>query len=239
MMSLVKHPSVPFRRAIANLLRLADAGVRDARILMRNGSLRNAAMSASSAVSYMAAATVTPERGVPSDPTRVEPRSLDESNPIKTRLEELAGAFHQDRGLLPDGCLPKAPDETGLQDSIERAVALLGDLSKHFKVDLGSEEPAGAVSPVRPIPVPQHFVPPASLADEPLAAPAQRRSTRRKKPDDGASNPANPIPKPKRGKVPAAAASSPSPAPVPPASASQVSSTVFWSLMDRWGVEFR
>ena len=236
MMSPVKHPSVPLRRAIASLLRLADAGVRDARILMKNGSLRNAAMSASSAVSYMAAATVTPERGLPDDPTRVEPQSLDEKNPIRARLEELAGAFHHDRGLLLDGCLPKAPDETALLDHTERAVALLDYLSKHFEVDLGSEEPAGAVSPVRFIPVPERSAPLASQADVPLPVPAQRKPTRRKKPDDGASNPANPISKPKRGKVPAAAASSPSLVPVPPPSASQVSSTVFWSLMDRWGV---
>ncbi|RYJ02650.1 MAG: hypothetical protein EON47_06820, partial [Acetobacteraceae bacterium] len=147
MMSPAKHVSVPLRRAIANLLRLANAGLRDAGVLMKSGSLRNAAMSASSAVSCMAAATVTPERGLPADPSKAEPGALDESNPVKARLEELAGDFHQDRGLLPDGRLPKAPDAPALRDQIERAVALLDCLSKHFEVDLGREELAGAVSP--------------------------------------------------------------------------------------------
>lgn len=236
MMSTAKHVSVPLRRAIANLLRLADAGLRDARVLMKNGSLRNAAMSASSAVSYMAAATVTPERGLPADPSEAEPGELDESNPVRTRIEELAGAFYQDRGLLPDGRLPKAPDYLALRDHTERAVALLDYLSKHFEVDLGSEEPAGTASPVRPTLLPKLSAPPASQADVPLATPAPHKPTRQRRPDERASNQANRIPKPKRGKVPTAAASSPSRAPVAPSSASQIPSTVFWSLMDHWGV---
>lgn len=77
-------------------------------------------------------------------------KALGENNPVKTRMKDLVGAYRQDRGLLSDGCLPKAPDEPALRDHTELAVALLDYLSKHFGIDLGSEEPAETASPVRP-----------------------------------------------------------------------------------------
>lgn len=238
MSSPARGVSVVFRRAIANLLRLADSDLRDARVLMRNSSLRNGAMLAWSSVSHMTAATVVPEQGLPADPSSMELGALDESNPVRARLKALQAGSYRERGLLPDGRLPKAPDETALRDHIERAVALLEYLSEHFEVDLDSEEPAGTVSPVRPMPPPEPSAAPIAQADVPPLTPAPGEPSRHRKPGEAAPDPANRLVRPKRHKVPAAPAptSPPKPAPEPPPSAGRVASTVFWSLMDRWGV---
>jgi hypothetical protein len=230
-----KRASVSLRRAIANLLRLADTDLQDARMLMKSGSLRNAALLEWSAVSRMTKATIAPERGWPDDTTEAEIGDLDDSNPVKARLKALEVGTYRERGLLPDGRLPKAPDENALRYNIDRAVELLTYLSEHFEVDFESEEPAGAALPVRPIPPLEISASSVSQA-EPRTKPALRKPPRHRKPSNAAPDTTDRIVIRKRSKAPTAPSSTPNPVLEPSPSGSHVSSTVFWSLMDRWGV---
>jgi len=114
-----KGGPVSRRRAIANLLRLADTDLRDARVLMRNGSLRNAAMLQWSAVSRMTTAIIAPERGSSANATVAATEELKDGNPVKTRLKALEVASYCQRGLVAGGCLQDAPEVTALRDNIE------------------------------------------------------------------------------------------------------------------------
>ena len=208
------------RRAAANLLRLADACLRDAQLLSRSGRLSNVAMLVGSAVARMVEALVVSQRGRVVPAADVGSESLDDENPVKTRLTELeAGTF---RGPLLDdtGRLPKSPDDDALQNYLDLAATVLAEISRHFDVDLSGDDPAGNVEPMQSEPVA-----PASSSLRPEAARLSRRTRPSKTKDivlDAAS-------RPQTRDIPGVAIHSGRPA-------SDISSVVFWSLMDRWKV---
>ena len=229
------------RRAIANLLRLADCDLRDARGLMAGTSLWNAALLKRSAVSRMTQATLASEQGWRGGMTEVGTAQLAEDNPVKGRLDDLNGGASIGREVLPDGRMPKLPGEAELRDDMERAAKLLNYLAECFEVELDDEEPAGNAKPIRPVP-PRTPPPPdkteATVAFQPEqhSRPVQEKSPRRKKPSKAAEPPTARIGDRKQPKAAIVSAS-------PPCSGSRValptphsSSGDFWSLMDRWRI---
>lgn len=234
-----ERTSITARLAIANLLRLADADLRDARVVMRGGSLRNAGMLLQSAVTRLTAACSIPEQGWSGEESRADTASLAPDNSMKARLQALEVAANRQPGLLPGGTLPEAPDNAALRDGIERAGDVLYALTEHFDVALDSDEPAGDASALRRAPAAE----PPRPVDQPAPKAAPKTAPR---PQPDGSNPsARVIPVPPR-RPSDATKSRPAKvkptAPAPPvasgklAPSKRVASTVFWGLMERWGV---
>ena len=220
------------RRAIGNLLRLADTCNRDAQRLLNDGSLANATMLVGLAVGRIVEAAVASETDRTLPVTNIGPQSLDDENPIKARVSDLAIRTRPEPSLLPDGRVRKALDNAVLRDCIDRTALVLAETAGHFAVNFAGEDPAGNAKSMRPEPV-------ATVASRPL--PPVQRSTSRKK----ASGPKDEVPE-TFGRTSAEAEPQPMASAVlhtVPGSAlqrsrstSDLSSTVFWSLMDRWTV---
>jgi hypothetical protein len=227
-----ERTSITARLAIANLLRLADADLRDARVVMRGGSLRNAGMLFQSAVSRMTAAALIPEHGWSGTESRADTASLTEDNPVAAKLRELEVGQSRQVEPQPDGRLPQSPDGQNLKEGIERAADVLYLLTEHFEAALDSDEPAGEATSLRPPPLQEQNPeePPAPKAESARPPGGDKRPTR-----ITSEVPSKPSGKPKssaKGKV---ASVEPPPSLELPSS-KHVASTVFWSLMDRWGV---
>lgn len=179
----------PLKHAIASLLRLAEAGLQDAWLLLEHGSLRNAAAVQRSALDHAVDAVAASEQGWPAPASGLA--GIPGDNPIRARL---AALMADAPALLADGRLPSAPDERSLRRTLDQFAPILAKLATHFVVDLDGEDGAGAVAPMRPEPAPKAPDPP----DLHLVAPA--------------------------------------PVIQPPEHAATLSSTLFWSLADRWGL---
>ena len=175
-----ERTSITARLAIANLLRLADADLRDARVVMRGDSLRNAGMLLQSAVSRMAAAALIPEQGWSGTESRADTASLTEDNPVAAKLRELEAGQSRQVEPQPDGRLPQSPDGQGLKEDIERAGDALYLLTEHFDAALDSDEPAGDATSLRPPPLQeQNPEEPTALRAESARPPgADKRPTR-------------------------------------------------------------
>jgi hypothetical protein len=208
-------------RTIANLLRLAEADLRDAAVLAKRGAMRNAGLLQHAAACRIIDAVLAsePDRDGP-DPGS-DSRRIPQTNPMRLRLQALEARARPPASLLPNGLLSAPPEAGELASCQEEARALLREIGQHFAVDFRGEDPAGSAAPIRPAPPP----PP------PKAAAPTRHPTR------PAGRPA------RRGAQPVPPPANPS-ATAPPDAASggaahpprPLSSTAFWSLVDRWAV---
>lgn len=153
----------PLGHAIASLLRLADADVQDAWLLLEHGSLRNAAAAQRSALGHAVDAVLASEQGWPAYAAGVA--DLPDDNPAKARLAALMADAPPT--LLPDGRPAPAIAERPLRRILDQMASLLAELAAHFAVDPDGEDGAGVVTPMRPDPVPQA----PELAPEPAPGP--------------------------------------------------------------------
>ncbi len=138
----------PLDHAIASLLRLADAGVQDAWLLLEYGSLRNAAALQRSALDHAIDAVAASEQGWPAPAAGLS--EIPGDNPVKARLAALMADAPT---LLADGRLPSPPDERSLRRTLDQLAPILAELTTHFAVDLDGEDGAGVITPMRPEPV--------------------------------------------------------------------------------------
>ena len=227
-----KPVSISQRHAIGNLLRIADACIRDGGLLLRGGRSSNVAMLVGLAAARMVEAVLISERGQIIPSAEAGSESLDDENPIKAELAALAAHTHQEPPLFPDGKLRKMPDGAVLRDRIDQAAAVLTAITEHFEVNLAGQGPAGHAEPMRPEPVA-----PAVSASTPVA---HRPSRREALSDPGHAVPGKPSPTTARQEAPSGEPAPPrivhAPATQPSRPSSDVSSVSFWSLMDRWNV---
>ena len=93
-----KSKPVPIsqRRAIGNLLRLADACIRDGRLLLHGDRSSNVAMLMGSAATHTVEAVVISERGQMIRSADVGAENLEDENPVEADLVALAALTHQE-----------------------------------------------------------------------------------------------------------------------------------------------
>ena len=232
--------------AMATLLRLADADLRDAAVLECGRDPRNAPALAGRAVARMVDAVVATEAGWPCSATG-DLDLVPDQNPLRRSLAGASALFPPTASPIPldDGRTPPMPDRGTLHEGMLAARALLKDLATCFEVDLFGNGPAGRIAPIRPEPAPpprQASKPPvlkraslpvpAPAKPEPASKPAKvasKRSTTTK----ATRRPERPI-----EKLPAAEPHNigeRSPIEARPRPGSTASSR-FWSLMDKWRV---
>ena len=229
-----KSKPVPIsqRRAIGNLLRLADACIRDSQLLLRGGRVCNIAMLVGLATRRMVEAAVISKRGRMIPFADAGPESLDDENPVKADLAALVAQIDQDPSLLPDGKLRKGFDEAALQACIDHAAAVLTDITAHFDVDLAGQGPAGNAKPMR-----DEAVAPVLSASTPAGRRPSKEKVRSEPGPPVLRQQYRPVPDlevPSR--LPVSAQVAHAPATLPHRPSSNVSSVSFWSLMDRWNV---
>jgi hypothetical protein len=210
-------------RTIANLLRLAEADLRDAAALAKRQGMRNAGLLQHSAACRIIDAVLAsePDRGEPEP--GCESRRIPQANPMRLRLHALEARARPPAALLPNGLLSAPPEAGELASCQEEARALLREIGRHFAVDFRSEDLAGSAVPIRPAPPPPPPPPKAAAPTRRAARPDTRPTGRGAQPEPG--------PAPSSAAAPPDAASGG--AAHPPR---LLSSTVFWSLVDRWAL---
>jgi hypothetical protein len=210
-------------RTIANLLRLAEADLRDAAVLAKRAGMRNAGLLQHSAACRIIDAVLASEPDRDGSEPGSENRRIPQANPMRLRLQALEARARPPASLLPNGLLSAPPEAGELASCQEEARALLREIGQHFAVDFRGEDPAGSAAPIRlappPPPPPPKAAAPAGRATRPGAGAAQRN--------------AQPVRPPANSSVaaPPEGASGADAHPPKP-----LSSTVFWSLVDRWAV---
>ena len=229
-----KSKPVPISQclAIGDLLRLADACIRDGRLLLRGDRSSNVAMLIRVAVTHMVKAVVISERGRMIPSADVGAENLEDENPVKADLVALAALTHQEPPLRPDGTLRKMLDKAALRGCIDQGEAILTVIIEHFDVDLAGQDPAGHANPMRPEPAAAA----ASASTRVAAGPSRKKALL----EPGRFVPGRPY-RPKADKeapsdMPAPPQVVHTPARQPSRPSSDVSSVSFWSLMDRWRV---
>jgi hypothetical protein len=145
---------VSLRRAIANLLRFADIDLRDARMLTRRGSLRNAVVLIRSAMDHLIGASLVSEQGSVGQQIGGGVDRISDDNPFKARLSTLAASIPKPPTVRADGSSSKPPNGSSLSKKSERVAALLAECSKLFGVGFANESPARTADPIRPAPPP-------------------------------------------------------------------------------------
>ncbi len=215
--------------AVATLLRLADADLRDTAVLESGRDPGNAPALAGQAVTRLVDAVAASERGWPVGPAG-DLAAIPDENPLKHPLAALRRQLPPvlPRQPLADGRAPPAADRVRLRDGVLSARALLKDLAVRFGTDLSGTEAAGTIAPIRPEPPPPPPKPPEP-APPPAAAPVAPTSHRAAPPiviapvrPPGAGPPDEPHVVAGRSTI------------MPRANPGSVASTAFWSLMDLW-----
>ena len=162
------------RPAIATLLRLADEGLGDARVLLQRGRLRGGCSLSASAVDYLVQAVGVAERGRSGAPAMRRADDLDPGNPFRSRMQAMQ-ASNAPTQPAADGALPASPDRPSAQRALDAAVALLDELVALFSVTLQSDEPAGRTDLVPATPKPPMPEPAADPQQEvPRSPPVSR-----------------------------------------------------------------
>ena len=214
---------------MASLLRLADAGLRDAELLSSGRRPDNAPALLQLAADQLVRAVLTTEHGWPLRGSGADPALIPGENPLREAVAKLAAACRTGGppAVADTGDLPAPPEAQELHANILAARAVLKNLAATFEVDLFGAGVAGRIAPVRPVvaqPVP---APGPAKPVRPKAAPAEppvSRPTRIAVPQVSAT----PAPEPHEVEGRAAMA-------LKQASAS-MASTPFWTLMDRWNI---
>ncbi len=230
--------------AVATLLRMADTDLRDAVVLAAGRSPVNAPALAGQAVARMVNAVAATEVGWTGSPSGGL-ATVPDLNPLKSELSTLGKRlpYSGPPALLGDGRPAGMPDRDAIRASVAAARALLKDLAIRFGVDLAGTGPAGNASPARPEPkVEAPPWPRPRPAPVPAAAPREAKASPRQ---------SSPSPPTTRAKVPPVIGGRHGVAESPPAASHEVegraemaprpgpgsvSSSAFWSLMDRWQV---
>ncbi len=147
---------VPLRRAVANLLRLADSDLKDAELLSSGRNPGNAPALVRLSMERLVGAVAATETGWPASSSGHDADLIPDDNPLKSILLSLNNRkpSPEPPQLLRDGSVPPCPNREKLRDGILAARALLNDLVARFKVDLLNDQIAGRAAPIRPAPKP-------------------------------------------------------------------------------------
>jgi hypothetical protein len=223
---------IALRRAVANLLRLADGALRDADRLLRSGSLRSAAALEQNATTWMISAVLASECGWPVPLNSGGLDRLPDDNPLRSGLQILEASVHERHTrVLADGQTTLAPDASELFEAFSHMASILAELVRHFEVELKTDAPAVTTAPMR-----VEVEPPAE--PPPPAKPVRRSKQDRPLPTKVTSAARRPLvverktPPEKAVQRPVV----PSPLIQPSLHSPAASSVAFWSLMDRWDV---
>jgi hypothetical protein len=142
------------RLAIANLLRIADTDLSDARLVLRRGQGRNAAALGSRALANLIRALAASENGWPLGAWDDGADAVPSANPFRHDLlaTEVRLADDADQRVDPDGHVEPAPENANISDALDHVEDILDAASQAFGVDLSGEGPAANADPVRPAP---------------------------------------------------------------------------------------
>lgn len=138
--------------AIASLLRIANSDLADARLVLRRGQARNAAVIGSRAVANLIRALAASEHEWPPASGHDDIDAIPSDNPLQHSLlsTEALLADAGDQHVGPDGRLEAAPDGTDISDALDDVEAILDTASQAFGVALSGETPAANADPIRP-----------------------------------------------------------------------------------------
>ncbi len=248
-------------RALANLLRLADADLKDAELLSSGRHPGNAPALLQLVTERLVSAVLATEHGWPLADLRIDFSRIPSENPLRAAIANLAaaGGHRLPPTISDDGSLPTLPDGQELRANILTARTVLKNLAATFEVDLSGAGLAGKISParlavvpkanpekkkaaVRPAPTSKPEQPTPVLV--PLKPTRQRTAPQAAPPVKPPSNAGDALSRPIRFSVPKSV-----PAPVPERhevegrasievreGAASMASTPFWTLMDKWNI---
>ena len=214
------HGSRALQLAVANLLRLAQGDLADARLLLREGELRNVAVIGNQCLHHLVLALAASEHGWPLEGWQVDLHSLPDANPLLGELTAIDGLIMDALGprVLADGGSASAPDTVPIHGVLDQLAAALDALSKAFGVDGDGTRPAERVHALRSAP-PEPKARPSGGRSAPRTRDARtkgRGHDGRRDTEDAWQPEADPKPDQRQ--------------------ALAAPSTAFWSLMDQWQV---
>ena len=228
---------------MANLLRIAEADLKDADLLSSGRNPGNAPALVHLAVDRLVQAVIATERGWPvGSGGRDDLDLVPDENPLKPMLVSAtrSGSSSGPPTVQKDGSAPILPDRQKLREGILAARAVLKNLAARFEVDLFGGGIAGRAAPIRPEPSPM-----------PRPAPAATKATLPRAPVAARIRQAIP-PEPTKQQLPQPTTLPPVRPKRPPPSEpydiegrtpietksalNSTASTSFWLLMDRWGI---
>jgi hypothetical protein len=137
------------RLAIANLLRIADADLSDARLVLRRGQGRNAAALGSRALANLIRALAASENGWPLGAWDDGADAVPSANPFRHDLlaTEVLLADDADQRVDPDGHVEPAPETANISDALDHVEDILDAASQAFGVDLSGRGTGGERRP--------------------------------------------------------------------------------------------
>jgi hypothetical protein len=140
------------RVAIASLLRIVKADLADARLVLRKGQARNAAVIGGRAVANLIRALAASEHEWPSASGHDVIDAIPSVNPLQHSLlaTEALLTDAADQPIGPDGHLEDAPDDADISDALDDVEAILDTAAQAFGVALSGEKPAANADPIRP-----------------------------------------------------------------------------------------
>ena len=165
-------------RAVANLLRIAEADLKDAELLSSGRNPGNAPALLHLAVDRLVQAVIATERGWPvGSDGRDDLDLVPDENPLKPMLASAtrSGSSSGPPAVQKDGSAPVLPDRQKLREGILAARALLKNLAARFEVDLFGGGIAGRATPIPPEPAPIPKPAPAAIKAKPPRAPVAAR----------------------------------------------------------------
>jgi hypothetical protein len=138
--------------AIASLLRMANADLADARLVLREGQARNAAVIAGRAVANLIRALAASEHEWPPVSGHDVIDAITSVNPLQHGLltTEALLADAADQHVGSDGRIEAAPDHADISDVLGDVEAILNTASQAFGVAVSGETPAANANPIRP-----------------------------------------------------------------------------------------
>jgi hypothetical protein len=149
-------------RAVANLLRIAEADLKDAELLSSGRNPGNAPALLHLAVDRLVQAVIATERGWPvGSDGRDDLDLVPDENPLRPMLASAtrSGSSSGPPAVQKDGSAPVLPDRQKLREGILAAKALLKNLAARFEVDLFGGGIAGRATPIPPEPAPTKSAP--------------------------------------------------------------------------------
>ena len=156
------------RLAVANLVRLANADLSTAQLLLRDGRVRHAAGLADMARMHMIRAVAASEHGWRLKDWERGLAAVPEANPFRPALAAVGILALGPPGapIRADGQLVPEPDADQVADALERLTATLGHVAAAFAVEMAGTGPAGHVAPIRPQPAPEPAEPETSVGNQ-------------------------------------------------------------------------
>jgi hypothetical protein len=237
--------TLPLRRAVANLLRLASWNVKDAELLLVGRNPENAPLLIATAVHRLMEAVAGTEHGWPVAAKDNDLDQIPDDNALKPGLARIVKLAQPPKplALLPDGTIPPTFDRETFRQDVTAVKKLLHDCVERFGVDLLGDGPAERAAPVRPQAAPKPEPPKQRPKPQPEATPSKAqqdhpRVSGAKPPKDNKPHPAVSIPDaraPRPVEAERRAVEGRSPMEVALTGAS-LTSTAFWALMDQWNV---